>query len=104
MSVTGFTSPWWFLLLFGVSALLVAYLIVLRLRRRYVMRFANLALLERVAPKRPGWARHVPTALFLVALVGLTVALAGPTAQHKVPRNRATVVESTFVVCEAVTT
>jgi len=78
-------------LLFAVLALLVGYLIVLRLRRRYVMRFANLGLLERVAPKRQGWARHVPTALLLVALVGLTVALAGPTAQHKVPRNRATV-------------
>jgi len=91
VSITGFTSPWWFLLLLAVSALLVAYLIVLRLRRRYVMRFANLALLERVAPKRQGWARHVPTGLFLVALAGLTVALAGPTAQHKVPRNRATV-------------
>jgi len=91
VSITGFTSPWWFLLLFGVLELLAGYLIVLRLRRRYGMRFANLGLLERVAPKRQGWARHVPTALFLVALVGLTVALAGPTAQHKVPRNRATV-------------
>ncbi len=48
VSITGFTSPWWFLLLFGVLALLAAYLIVLRLRRRYVMRFANLGLLERV--------------------------------------------------------
>jgi len=91
VSITGFTSPWWFLLLLGVLALLAGYLIVLRLRRRYVMRFANLGLLERVAPKRQGWARHVPTALLLGALAGLTVALAGPTAQHKVPRNRATV-------------
>jgi len=60
VSITGFTSPWWFLLLLAVSALLVAYLIVLRLRRRYVMRFANLALLERVAPKRQGWASEPP--------------------------------------------
>ena len=54
MSITGFTSPLWFLLLFGVLALLAGYLIVLRLRRRYVMRFANLGLLERVVPKRQG--------------------------------------------------
>jgi len=46
VSITGFTSPLWFLLLFGVLALLVGYLIVLRLRRRYVVRFANLGLLE----------------------------------------------------------
>ena len=55
------------------------------------MRFANLELLDKVAPKRPGRWRHLPTALVLVGLVLLTVALAGPTADTKEPRNRATV-------------
>lgn len=91
MNISGFSSPLWFLLLLGVLALLVGYLVVQRIRRRRAMRFTNLALLERVAPKGQGWSKHVPTALFLVALVGLTVALAGPTSQQKIPRNRATV-------------
>jgi len=89
--MTGFTSPWWFLLLVGVLALVIGYLLVQRMRRRHVLRFTNLALLDRVAPTRQGWTRHVPTALFLVALLGLTVALAGPTSPRKIPRNRATV-------------
>ena len=54
--------------------------------------FTNLELLERVAPHRPGWYRHLPAARCSCALVLLTVALAGPTAEQKVPRNRATVV------------
>ncbi len=91
MSISGFTSPLWFLLLIAIAVLLLAYLLVQRMRRRHAMRFTNLALLERVAPTRQGWSRHVPTALFLVALAGLTVALAGPTSEQKIPRNRATV-------------
>jgi Ca-activated chloride channel family protein len=92
MSLSGFASPLWFLLLLAVAALLAGYLLVQRRRRRNTLRFTNLALLERVAPRRQGWPRHVPTALLLVALVGLTVALAGPTDDVKVPRNRATVI------------
>lgn len=92
MSLSGFTSPLWFLLLVAVVLLLVGYVLVQRRRRRHTLRFANLALLESVLPRRPGWPRHVPTALLLVGLVGLTVALAGPTGAVKVPRNRATVI------------
>ncbi|MGH2602268.1 MAG: VWA domain-containing protein [Pseudonocardiaceae bacterium] len=91
MSLAGFTAPFWFLLLLVVAALAVGYLWMLRRQRRHLLRFANLAMLERVAPDRPGWRRHVPVTLLLVALVLLTVALAGPTAEQKVPRNRATV-------------
>jgi len=92
MSLSGFTAPGWLLLLLGVVLLLAGYVVVQRRRQRHTMRFTNLAFLERVAPRRPGWPRHVPTALLLIGLVGLTVALAGPTAEQKVPRNRATVI------------
>ena len=91
MSLTGFTSPLWFLLLVVVAALAVGYVWMQRRRRRQVLRFANLAMLERVAPHRQGWYRHLPVALLLAGLVLFTVALAGPTAEQKVPRNRATV-------------
>lgn len=91
LSLEGFTAPIWFSLLVVAAALLGGYLIVQYRRRRHVMRFTNLELLEKVAPKRQGWPRHVPAALLLAALVLLTVGLAGPTAEAKVPRNRATV-------------
>jgi Ca-activated chloride channel homolog len=91
LSLRGFTSPAWFALFAVAALLLVAYLVVQRRRRRHVMRFTNLALLEKVAPKRQGWPRHVPAALLMVSLILLAVGLAGPTAEAKVPRNRATV-------------
>lgn len=91
MSLGGFTAPFWFLLLVVLAALVAGYLWMQRRQRRHLLRFANLAMLESVAPDRPGWRRHVPVALLLVALVLLTIALAGPTAEQKVPRNRATV-------------
>ena len=91
MSLTGFASPWWFLLLIGVVAVAVGYVISQRARRKRVMRFANLELLEKVAPKTQGWIRHLPAVLIVLSLLVLTVALAGPTAEQKVPRNRATV-------------
>jgi Ca-activated chloride channel family protein len=91
MSLSGFTAPLWFLLLVVVAALVSGYIWMQRRRRKQVLRFANLAMLERIAPKRQGWQRHLPVALLFTALALFTVALAGPTAEQKVPRNRATV-------------
>jgi Ca-activated chloride channel family protein len=87
-----FADPLWLLLLVVVAALAVGYILLLRRRRRDTVRFTNLELLDRVAPKRPGWYRHLPAAALIGALAVLTVALAGPMAEARVPRNRATVV------------
>jgi Ca-activated chloride channel family protein len=89
--LTGFASPWWFLLLIAVAAVAIGYVLAQRARRKRTMRFANLDLLEKVAPKSQGWVRHLPAVLIVLSLLLLTVALAGPTAEQKVPRNRATV-------------
>jgi Ca-activated chloride channel family protein len=91
VSFSNFVAPWWFLLLIAVALLAAAYVLVQRMRRKRVLRFTNLELLEKVAPKRERWSRHVPAAFLLAALALLTVALAGPTSEQRVPRNRATV-------------
>ncbi|HTF47227.1 MAG TPA: VWA domain-containing protein [Pseudonocardia sp.] len=92
MAIDGFAQPWWLVLLVPVAALVVGYLWAQKRRHRAALRFSNLALLERVATRLPGWQRHIPAGLLAVALLLLTVGLAGPTAETKVPRNRATVV------------
>lgn len=102
--IDGFASPAWFVLLAAVAAVVVGYLLVQRRRKRHVLRFANLELLDRVAPARPGWPRHVPAVLFVVAFVLLTVGLAGPTAEAKIPRNRATVMLTVDVSLSMVST
>jgi Ca-activated chloride channel family protein len=91
MSFSNFVAPWWFLLLVAVALLTAGYVVAQRVRRKRVLRFTNLELLEKVAPKRERWSRHVPAAFLLAALALLTVALAGPTSEQRVPRNRATV-------------
>ncbi|WP_029107594.1 VWA domain-containing protein [Mycobacterium sp. URHD0025] len=91
MSLTGFAHAWWFLFLFVVLALVAYYVIVQRARKQRILRFANMELLESVAPKQPTRWRHLPAALLAVSLVLLTVAMAGPTHDVRIPRNRAVV-------------
>lgn len=86
-----FSHPWWLLGLLVVAGLVAGYLLLLRRRRRDTVTFTNLELLDTVAPKRLGWYRHLPAAALIAALGVLTVALAGPMGEAKVPRNRATV-------------
>jgi Ca-activated chloride channel homolog len=87
----GLTQPAWLLLLVIVGALVAGYALFLARRRRDVVRFTALDLLDTVAPRRPGWTKHLPTIAIVAALVLLIIGLAGPTALAKVPPNRATV-------------
>ncbi len=87
-----FLSPERLWLLGLPGLLLVAYLLFLLRRSRFAVRFTNLELLDRVAPDRAGWRRHLTAALMLVALASLVVALARPTVEREVPRELATVV------------
>ncbi|WP_104480289.1 VWA domain-containing protein [Actinokineospora auranticolor] len=91
MSFRNFSAPWWFLLLVAIGALVVGYVMVQRMRRKRTLRFTNLELLEKVAPRGPSRLRHIPAIVLVLALMLLTTAMAGPTAEQRVPRNRATV-------------
>ncbi|MBX3314886.1 MAG: VWA domain-containing protein [Actinobacteria bacterium] len=88
----GFNAPGRLWLLVGVAALAVSYVVLQMRRRSYAVRFTNLSLLDSVAPKRPGWRRHVPAALMLLGLAGLVGALAQPVENTRVPRERATII------------
>jgi Ca-activated chloride channel family protein len=72
-------------------ALLVAYVIIQRGRRKYTMRFASADLLASVAPRRPGWQRHISVMVMLLALVALVIGLARPVTTSKVPKKRGTI-------------
>lgn len=86
-----FLAPLRLLLLVVVAALIAAYVLLQRRRPQYAVRFTNLDLLASVAPKRPGWRRHVPAAVMALALAGLVVGLARPARDEKVPKEAATV-------------
>ncbi len=79
-------------LLLAVAALVVGYVVSQFRSQKYAVRFSNLSLLASVAPKRPGWRRHLPAVAFALALATFVLAFAQPTRNTRVPREQATVV------------
>ena len=91
MSLTGFAHPWFFLFLLVVAGLAALYVVVQVSRQKRILRFANMELLESVAPQRPNRWRHLPAILLIASLTLLTIAMAGPQNDVRTPRNRAVV-------------
>jgi Ca-activated chloride channel family protein len=80
------------LLLVVVAGLTVLYVLAQRRRNRYALRYANLSLVREAIGKGPGWRRHVPPALFILALTCMAVAVARPQAVVAVPSQEGTVI------------
>ena len=91
MTLSGFEHAWFFLFLLVVLAIVALYILVQVARQRRMLRFANMDLLQSVAPKSSNRWRHLPAILLVLSLVMLTVAMAGPTNDVRIPRNRAVV-------------
>ncbi|MCA0252018.1 MAG: VWA domain-containing protein [Actinobacteria bacterium] len=75
-----------------VPLLVVAYVIVVRRKKKSGMRYTNTTILSRVVHKQSQWRRHLAVALSLASLVTLTAAWARPNGVDMMPRERATVV------------
>lgn len=86
-----FAEPSRLVLLVLPALAAAAYLISLRRREQYALRFTNLELLDKVAPERPGWRRHVPAGVLLLGLVVLVMGVAKPVTAVQVPREQASV-------------
>ena len=86
-----FLAPSRLWLLLVVAGLVVAYVVLQKRRRQYAARFTNVDLLASVAPKRPGWRRHVAAAAVGLSLVALIVGIARPARDEKVPSDEAIV-------------
>ncbi len=87
-----FLAPERLWLLLIIPALIGAYLLLQRRRRKYALRFTNLALLSRIAPRRPAWRRYVALGLTVLTLGLMVTAFARPQTEVEVPRERATIV------------
>ncbi len=87
-----FASPFGLLGLLVVPIGITVYWIAQRRRAKYAVRFTNLDLLASVVEKTPGWRRHLPSALYLLALAALAIALARPQTTQSVAKQEATVI------------
>ena len=90
-----FQSPILLLALLLVPVAALAYWAHARSAGQAATAFAPAALLPSVAPRRPGWRRHLPYALYALALAGLALALARPEITVAVPDERASIVLAT---------
>jgi Ca-activated chloride channel family protein len=80
-----------FLFLLGIIPLLIAAYWFLLRRRRVAVRFSSLSLVRDLLPRQSALRRHLPFALFLLALACLVTALGRPVTVVAVPANRTTV-------------
>jgi Ca-activated chloride channel family protein len=87
-----FIWPSALVLLVVVAGLAVLYALAQRRRNRYALRYANLSLVREAIGTGPGWRRHVPPALFILALAIMTIAVARPQAVVAVPSQEGTVI------------
>jgi Ca-activated chloride channel family protein len=86
-----FQSPLALIGLVLVPVLAALYVLRERRRQSYASRFTAPALFPNLVDATPGWRRHLPLALFLVALAAMIVGVARPHASVSVRREEATV-------------
>ena len=72
-------------LLLAVPALIGAYILLLRRKKKQVLRYASLGMVRDAMSAGQRFRRHIPALLFLLALTALVVAVARPTATLTLP-------------------
>lgn len=84
----------WPLALFGLAAVpivIACYILMLRRRKRYAVRYSSLSLIRAAVPSRAAWRRHLPFALLMAAVASLCVSFARPDIEREVPSSGTTV-------------
>jgi Ca-activated chloride channel family protein len=84
-------SPVWLVLL-ALLPVLVGIRIWIQRRHRPAVRYSSLSLILDAAPRSSRIRRHLPFALFLLALASLAVAMARPAAIVAIPAGQTTVI------------
>ena len=84
--------PGFLVLLVLLPVLIGLYLLMLRRRRRFAVRYSSLALVREALPHHSRWRRHLPFALFLLAMASLILALVRPVIITTIPTNQTTII------------
>lgn len=87
-----FVWPDFLWVLLALPLLVLLYWWLLYRRKKATLRFASLSIVKQAMGKGPGWRRHVPPALMLLALATLLLASARPTAVITLPLAQETII------------
>lgn len=82
------------ILLVLIPLLIAVYIWVMRRRRRFTVRYSSLSLVRQAMPRYSRLRRHLPFALFVLAIASLIIALSRPIAIIAVPTDQTTIILS----------
>ena len=84
--------PQYLWLLLAVPLLVMVYVWLLRRRKKLVLRYASVAIVKQAMGAGLHWRRHVPPALFLLALAAMLLAASRPLAVITLPSVERTII------------
>lgn len=87
-----FLSPQYLWLLLAVPLAVAAYWVLLRRRKKAAVRYGNFGMLRQAMGGASRWRRHLPPALFLLALTLMIIGIARPAAVMSVSSHKSTVI------------
>lgn len=87
-----FLWPQFLWLLLALPLLMLLYLWLMRRKKKMAVRYASLAIVKEAMGKGPGWRRHIPPMLMLMALACMLMASARPVAVVALPSNQQTII------------
>ncbi|MGZ5179643.1 MAG: VWA domain-containing protein [Ramlibacter sp.] len=87
-----FLWPEFLWLLLAAPLLVLLYLWLLRRKKKLAVRYASLSIVKEAMGPGQSWRRHLPPALFLLALVAMLLAAARPTAVVTLPSQQQTII------------
>ena len=91
MPMPYFLWPEFLWLLLAVPLLVLTYWWLLGRKKKMALRYASLSIVREAMGKGPGFKRHIPPILFLLALVVMLMAAARPFAVVSLPSQRETI-------------
>ncbi|MGV3572276.1 MAG: VWA domain-containing protein [Ramlibacter sp.] len=87
-----FLWPQFLWLLLALPALVGLYVLLLKRKKKLAVRYASLSIVKEAMAGGPQLRRHIPPALFLLAMAALLVAAARPVAVVTLPSNQQTII------------
>jgi Ca-activated chloride channel homolog len=87
-----FLWPQFLWLLLALPVLVLAYLQLLRRKKKLSVRYASLAMVKEAMGSGQQLRRHIPPALFLLSMAALIIASARPQAVVTLPSNQQTII------------
>lgn len=79
-------------LMLAAPALVGAYVISLRRRKKNAVRYASLSLVHEAMSPGQRLRRHIPPLIFLLAMIAVIVAIARPSASLRLPSDQRTII------------